>query len=172
MDPASAIGVASAVLTFIDFARELLSTVHSVYTSSTGKTLAHKTLEDVTLEMQRLSGALASHKPTMDQSKDELAMTSLADRCSKLSSEILAHLEQTKAKKGNHGYSFIECVKAASKNIWTKKEVLRLQENLDQCMTLLLQQWTVLEKYLVCPFSYFLYPLSPFVMPLSQCNTC
>ena len=96
--------------------------------------------------MQRLSTGLVSLKPTMDQSKDEIVVSNLALRCSELAERIIILLKKTQATKGKDGYSLIASLRAASKTVWTKKEISQLQESLDQCMTLLLQQWSILER--------------------------
>jgi hypothetical protein len=152
MDPASAIGIASAVITFIGFSREFISTAYSIYNSSAQKTLADQTLEEVTLQLQRLSRGFLSLKPTMDQSETEIAMSSLAARCSILSAKILALLKKTQATGAGKGKPLLKSLKIASKSIWTEKEILQLRDNLDQCMTLLLQHWTILQRYTLASF--------------------
>lgn len=144
MDPASAIGVASGVLTFIDFTSKFISTINGIYNSSSGQTMAHETLEDVTRKMRELSERLVFDKPSLELSSDEIVINSLASHCSQFAHEIIVRLERTKVKKG---HSLIQSVKAASKIIWTKEEVNSLQENLDRCVGHLLLQWTVVQRY-------------------------
>lgn len=47
MDPITAIGLATHILTFVDFAREIITTVHDLYQSSTGSST--KNFESETL---------------------------------------------------------------------------------------------------------------------------
>jgi hypothetical protein len=143
MDPAS-IGITSGVITFVGFTYQFLSVVHSIYDFASNAHLEYETLEDVTLKMKDLSSQLISHKPSLAQSNDERNMSLLASHCLDLAEEIIGRLNNTKVKK----HSLIESVKAASKTLWTKGNIGRLQGKLDRCMNQLSLQLTVMMRLL------------------------
>ena len=148
MDPASAIGTASAVLSFVNFTYDFFSTVSKIYDS--GEAMNIETLESVSREMKRLSSGVISSNRTSPQTPDENAIAMLAEQCQRLSKAILDQLDYVKPKlepnKVKRRQKFIESVKTAVRMYCREDEVMRLQRNLETCRSQLHLQLTVTQK--------------------------
>jgi len=148
MDPASAIGTASAVLSFVNFTYDFFSTVSKIYDS--GEVLNIETLESVSREMKRLSSGIISSDSKSPQTPDENAIAMLAEQCQRLSQEIIDQLDKVKLKldsnKVNKPQKFIASVKAAMRMYCREDEVMRLQRNLENCRAQLHLQLMVTQK--------------------------
>jgi len=128
MDPASAIGVASSAITFLEFMYKFTSTVFSIVTD--GGPTEYDDLEDVCRKMRDVSLDVDSSRNTTSiLSPMQIATTSLANQCRLLAERILRKLEKTKPRNRK----LIPIVKAAVKYACSKEEFSILQKNLDTC---------------------------------------
>jgi hypothetical protein len=91
MDPVSAIGVASSVITFVQLAYSFLSTIYCVYDD--GQPVEHDTLETMSTHMRELSSQLISKKQS-SQRQEDAAIVSLATQCHQLAAHIARRLQQ------------------------------------------------------------------------------
>jgi glycine/serine hydroxymethyltransferase len=126
MDPVSAIGVASSIVTFVELAYSFLSTVYTVYDNE--RQVEHVTLETVSTKMKELSSQLISEKQ-FSQSQEDVAIVSLATQCHQLAADMTRRLSKSKGVKGKITHS----IKAAIKIICSKNDIARLQKTLDGC---------------------------------------
>jgi hypothetical protein len=128
MDPASAIGVASAAITFLEFAYKFTSIAFSLVTDS-GAT-EYGSLEDTCCKMRDMSRSiLSSQNPAIVPSPAEMAVISLSNQCRLLADRILRKLE--KVKPANRKVTSV--IKAAVKLVSSKEEFEILQKNLNTC---------------------------------------
>ena len=131
MDPFSALGVASNVITFIDFTSRLINGGLELYHSTDGATAAHRTLEDVTKDLGNLCDSLS---PTQldtlgsGHSDSEVALLPLLEPCKKLGQELLAVLEGLKVKRRGKAW---KSAQQALKSTWKAKKIKSYQEQLD-----------------------------------------
>jgi hypothetical protein len=139
MDPVSAIGVASSVITFVQLAYSFLSTIYSVYDD--GQPVEHDTLGTISTHMRELSSQLISEKQS-SQRQEDIAIVSLATQCHQLAADIARRLSKSKGGKGKIMHS----IKAAIKIICSKDDIARLQKSLDGCRAQLHLQLTVSSK--------------------------
>jgi hypothetical protein len=139
MDPVSAIGVASSVITFVELAYSFLSTVYSVY--GDGQLVEHDALGTVSTAMRELSSQLISEKQ-FSQRQEDVAIVSLATQCHQLAVDIARRLSKSKGGKG----IALNSIKAALKIICSKDDIVRLQKALDGCRAQLHLQLTVSSK--------------------------
>ena len=85
MDPFTAIGLASNILSFIDFSAQLINGAQEIYDSASGTTGGNKSREAIVSEMNNFSLKLLP--PDDSQlSGDEKALCRLAAECNILSS--------------------------------------------------------------------------------------
>ena len=100
MDPATAIGVASSAITFVEFTYGFLSAVYGIYDD--GRPVEHDVLEDVSLKMREFSSQLILQRGS-SQREEDIAIVSLASQCHFLSDNMVTRLGKTKTKKRQLG---------------------------------------------------------------------
>jgi hypothetical protein len=129
MDPLTAIGLASNILSFIDFSAQLINGAREIYDSTTGATEDNKSREAIVSEMKKFSSKLLP--PDDSQlSGDEKALCRLAAECNILSGQILDLLGKIKPKDPK---SRSQSFWAALKNKVHEKEKLELEKRLENC---------------------------------------
>lgn len=97
MDPLSAVGLATGILQFIEFAWHLTSGTIEIYRNGTTKENAH--LSNVIDDLCDLSDDLDTG--CLGNSKHDKALKRLAVNCASLSEELLGILEKLKASEKN-----------------------------------------------------------------------
>jgi hypothetical protein len=142
MDPLTAIGLASAIVQFVDFSTKLIGGAREIYHSTTGSTTQNVTLGVVVIEMRAWSSKRSSPGPSSIQS-EEKAICSLAKECQKLSGEILELIQKTKPKKQK---SRTEAFSAAIRDKWHESDKLQLLERLENCRRQLTAQLETLDR--------------------------
>lgn len=89
MGPQTAFGLASNILTFVDFASKVISSAHTFYVSGTGKMAGNMESQSVTLYITALAKKAARRdEPTafaMDQT-----LVDLENQCHTISTELLS----------------------------------------------------------------------------------
>ncbi|KAK3317381.1 hypothetical protein B0T19DRAFT_488646 [Cercophora scortea] len=129
MDPITAIGLASGILSFLNFSASLVQGAISIHDSLDGDLEENRSLEMVVGEMKQLSTLLLSP----DDSKlvgPEKGLCGLASECRALSSRLLELLEKIKPKDSS---SKTQSLWSALKNKMYEKEKLELEQRLDYC---------------------------------------
>ncbi|KIY00632.1 uncharacterized protein Z520_03295 [Fonsecaea multimorphosa CBS 102226] len=129
LDPLSAIGLASAIVQFVDFGAEIIQGAREVYGSMSGATERNRSLEVVVSQMSNLISKLSAQGDSQ-QSEDEKALGRVADECKILAKQILDLLEKIKAKDPN---STLQAVWAALKNQKYRRERQELEGRLESC---------------------------------------
>ena len=126
MDPASALGVASAVITFIDFGFKLTRGTFEIYKSTTGSTEnnAHinaitQDLRDVTLDLYQNFAGSTEH---------EKAIKNIAAECRALSDKILKILQRLTISEK----SWRKSLKAKFQGLIKEEDINSLQSELDR----------------------------------------
>jgi hypothetical protein len=155
MDPFTAIGLASNILSFIDFSAQLINGAREIYDSTAGTTEDNKSREAIVSEMKIFSSKLLP--PDDSQlSGDEKALCRLAAECNILSSQILDLLGKIKPKDPK---SKSQSFWAALKNKVHEKEKLELEKRLENCRSQLELQLNYWMRS-PCP-PYLTSPLKP-----------
>ena len=143
MDPLSAIGLASAITQFIDFAGKIAVGTHQVYTSGAGSTAADADIELCASELDGLCTRLST-TGLSPKSEDDQALCRLAGRCKTLSTQLSALLRSTRAKDPNSRWNcFVSSVKTQIK----KTERDELLNRLSECRAQLEIQLVRLTRY-------------------------
>ncbi|EXJ68983.1 uncharacterized protein A1O5_07918 [Cladophialophora psammophila CBS 110553] len=129
LDPLSAIGLASAIVQFVDFSAEIIQGAREVYGSMSGTTERNRSLELVVSEMINLTSKLSSTHYSQ-QSEDEKALGRVANECKILADQVLDLLQKIKAKDPG---STLQALWAALKNQKYKRQRLELEGRLESC---------------------------------------
>lgn len=93
MDPLSAISLASAVISFIDFGCQITSEAHEIYRSSHGLTQDFEEIQDACERSKELTEAI---KSTVNATDHE-GLQTLADSCLETAGEITTVLNRLKS---------------------------------------------------------------------------
>jgi hypothetical protein len=99
MDPITAIGFASSILTFVEFSWNLISGTCEIYTSPNGSTSENAHISHVIKDFRKVTHGLDSDFE--GNSRHEKALHKLASKCAELSQELLELLRRLKVKEGH-----------------------------------------------------------------------
>jgi hypothetical protein len=146
MDPASAIGVASAVITFAQFTFQFIVATKTIRDNASNQLLGFQTREAMINKIQDLASRASFQKEVLD--KQERAINEVATECKMISNEIIDLLRRMEPKMGKNGqYSWYESLKGAAKELFMKGKLDKLQEDLRACIEMLLQQRIFSDRY-------------------------
>jgi hypothetical protein len=129
MDPFTAIGFASSILSFIDFSSKVVTGAIEIYGSDSRNTNEGRSSEAIVVEMRRF---VAKLQPPKDSklTESEKALCKLAVECDSLAEQILSLLEKVKAKnRKSKGSSLVAAIKAKMYD----GDRRRLEEHLNYC---------------------------------------
>lgn len=144
MDPISIIGLASSIITFIDFGIELVSFGREIQSSERGLVTQNATLERLVEETQAwCSNLRASYKSSLP-TPEKRAIVSLAGECKAISDEILIQLKKIKPE---HPKSKPSIAIAVIKDKWHKEDRAKLQTRLEKCQSQLKEQLETLDRF-------------------------
>jgi uncharacterized protein (DUF342 family) len=125
MDPITAIGLASSLITFVDFATKIVAGTYEVYNSVTGTTIGNAHIDTVIGDLKGVAAELEIDLPGI--SKHERALKDLASNCQKDGNELLRLLDTIKVDgKRSTWKSF----KTTLISIRKQKEIVGLQKRL------------------------------------------
>ncbi|EXJ81430.1 hypothetical protein A1O3_07722 [Capronia epimyces CBS 606.96] len=126
MDPLSAIGLASNILSFIDFSCGVVKHTYEVYNSATGATSANAHIKTVIDDLAKATEALGPEvEATTKHSK---ALHELAQKCSGLSEDLLRILKKLQVTRKNSKWQSLRKTLRAA---WSEKEVASIEKRLD-----------------------------------------
>lgn len=129
MDPVTAIGLASGILSFITFSTDVLHSAVKIHASVTGALEENWSLEFVTREMDSLSSRLLARE-TSSLLEENVSLCNLVAECQRLSGEILALLNKIKPDNPmSKRQSFLSAVK----DKYYEKDKRELEKRLDKC---------------------------------------
>ena len=129
MDPVTAIGLASGIISFVTFSIKLVSGAIKIHDAADGQLQENLSRELVIQEMQRLSGRLlAPDNATL--MGEEKGLCVLATECQSISNDLIALLERIKPKDPS---SKAQSLWSALKNAIHDKEKVELEGRLDRC---------------------------------------
>lgn len=121
MDPFSALGLASNVIQFVDFAWTLISETRRIVKSEDGLKGDYRVLEVVVADVEQYTKAISP----VPSSSPQLKM--LAKECSSISAELLGALNAMKLSGSRtHWTSFL----AALRQVWKQNKIEKLSNRL------------------------------------------
>jgi hypothetical protein len=130
MDPVTALGVAAAVVQFVDYASTLISSTIRIYRS--GRDSEHSTvLETIVKDLVQRNDQLSKSASTLSYGqclpRDE-DLRQLCGKCNRVAKDLIIALERLKVGQGNKIWaSFIQ----ALRTMWSEAEIELLRKNLD-----------------------------------------
>ncbi len=95
MDPFTALGAASAILTFVDFAGKLLSGATAIYHSVPGGTVDNNHIDEITNDLANVTAGLVIAAP--DTTANSPAVKDIAKKCHAFFRELQGLLVNIKA---------------------------------------------------------------------------
>jgi len=141
MGPASAIGVASSAITFLEISYKFARTVYNIYDDN--KPSAYEQLATVTQEMETLSAKMVDQLQPPSQSLEDLTLATLVKQCYHLSSTLLLKIKKTNPEHPK----FRDVIRAAARTVFKAEEIRRLQHNLENCRSQLHLQMHLSHRY-------------------------
>jgi len=129
MDPASAIGVTSAVITFLEFSWKVVRNAKEIYDSADGCPNGNLTRESVAKSMQAFSRKLQPPDPSAIPPEYQ-GICELSSECQSISSEILKISDSLKIEGERSRY---KALKTGFKAWKLKKDLIQLEERLARC---------------------------------------
>lgn len=142
MDPFAAIGLASNIISFVDYGTKIVNGAREIYDSASGMTEESQALDSIASKMKGLSSKLLPSTGS-PRSEDEEALCRIAAECNIISDKILEHLSKIKPKDSR---SRRDVFFAAAKNKFREKERLELEKRLASCRSQLDLQLNVLTR--------------------------
>jgi hypothetical protein len=91
MEPVTAIGLASAILSFVDFAQKVATGADELYNSAAGATEDNTNIKIIIKDLDEAAADLAD---LSGKTKHTQALNSLAAKCRKLSEDLLRLLDK------------------------------------------------------------------------------
>lgn len=144
MDPATAVGFASSILTFIDFSYKLVNGTLQIIDG--GTTTGNDHWAKVADDLQRLTTALETD--FLEPSEHEAALRSLAAGCKKLSEKLQAVLQKLTVNSDPRasGVSKWEAFKVSLRSIFKRGEVEALVAQLGEYRSEILARLALILK--------------------------
>lgn len=130
MDPISAVGFASSVLTFVDFSATLVRGTYELYQSGTTRDNAHIT--NVLEDLRQATKELSSRDALDMKDQHQRALASLSEKCLQLSEELAAILDDLQIKGKNRKW---KSVKSAWMNITKQSTITSMEKKLAEYRT-------------------------------------
>jgi len=125
MDPITAVGFASSILTFIGFSWNLVTGTYEVLESVSGTTAENAHIGNVIDDLHAVTAALKSCQ--LGRSDHEKALRQLASKCANLSKELLSLLENLKVKGKNSAW---KSLKAKWESMTKEKDISSMETRL------------------------------------------
>lgn len=116
MDPATAIGTASAILSFIEFSWGLVAGAKEIYDSADGTSRYNANIREMTSNLQGLTESLEAG--VLGNSKPEHDLRRLISDCNALSNELMAMLQKLQGTG-----SFLDAIKVNFRSMRKKDEI-------------------------------------------------
>lgn len=126
MDPATAIGFVSGIITFIDFSWKVITGTREVYESATGTTSENVRISTIIADLQAVTQRLISNVEA--KTKHEKALIDLADNCHELAQYLLKILEKLKVTERNSKW---QSLKVKLESMRKGKEIVSIEKRLD-----------------------------------------
>lgn len=129
MDPVTAVGLASAIISFIPLGIKVLQNAYEIKSSLDGSVKQNETREQIVKEMQAVAARL---KIRVDESRlkpKQMELYNLASRCSDLAKQIFDLLDRIKPKGSTTSAKYYSAFR-----VWCKEsEIKELEKSLESC---------------------------------------
>lgn len=154
MDPLSALGFASNIVSFVQFASGLIQSTHKIYSSATGASTQNEHLDGIYARLSGLANNLScspENGPRADSSNDDgpskqtQELERLAIVCKAHCDSLLGILEALRLKQGAKKRRWKSFQKAMLE-VWRLDDVLELKSRIDDVQKLLVTHICAISK--------------------------
>jgi hypothetical protein len=128
MDGLSAVGLASNILQFVDFASTLVGKGVEIYKSAEGSTFFHGDLRSSVGRLQALSSSIQS-RPLVPRDEDEIEIVKIASQCHQIAAELKKALEGLVAAPNSWSSSAWK----ALRSVWDQPKIDDMAKRLEMC---------------------------------------
>lgn len=153
MDPLTAIGLASNILSFIDFSFNLIGGSHRLLNSASGLTPENCRLGTVVEDLKVVTERLVSDLPGKTQNEKELCK--LADDCHTISRELLDILSRLKLGDKKSKWN---AFRAKWQSMMQEKSIASIEESLRSYQSMILIRLNFMLRYVNRPLNQCLFP--------------
>lgn len=136
MDLFSALGLASNIISLVDFTWKLVAGTQAIYQSQSGTSEENAVLEIITRDMRRLGDAIV-----IDDAHSG-ALHTLAVESKNIADQLLRAMDKLRAKSRHSSWASF---KAALRDVWSRSEIQALYRRLSE----LQKQITIHIQYLM-----------------------
>lgn len=157
MDPVSAVGVASAALSFASFADRFVSGAVEIYKSSSG---CEKEIEDAASDIEHMRGIIQKIQGPHTNNSDSVVETyveaklwDIVKECKQLHTKFQDLIGQTRLT-GKEQLRFIASIRVKWRSVTAKQELARLslrltqlQNNINTCLLILLRYGSLRRRH-------------------------
>lgn len=157
MDPISALGLASNIVQFVQFANSLIQGTQAIYSSATGSSSSTKHLDHVFTTLSRLSKDLSapidqpdntpeSERCEYGPSKHTLGLQELAKTCHTYCEGLIEIVSKLKLKQGStwrRGRSFYKAMLEA----WKREDIEQLRAQIRDVEQLMVTHLCAISRY-------------------------
>lgn len=150
MDPVTAIGLVSGILTFVPFGTKLVKGTIEIREALDGTLDENRTRQEVAQEMKRLSARLLPPDDTKLVA-EEKSLCLLAKKCSSMSEQLIKLLEDVKS---DNSRSIRQSLWSSLKSKMHGKERMDLEQRLDHCRNQLELQLLFVTRAVSCHHIY------------------
>jgi uncharacterized protein YukE len=126
MDPLTAIGLASNILSFIDFSAKLIKGAYKIYSSQSGTTEENEDSSKLLDDLREATEALYSD--FRGQTKHEKSLRKLSENCRQLSAELQTVLNKLRVTEKD---SRLKSVVVSLMSMRKEKEIASIEKRLD-----------------------------------------
>jgi hypothetical protein len=126
MDPLTAIGLASNILSFIDFSAKLIKGAYAIYISPSGTTAENDDSSRLLDDLRQATEALDSD--FQGKTKHEKSLCKLSENCRQLSEELQAILKKLRVTEKD---SRLKSIIVSLKSMRKEKEIASIEKRLD-----------------------------------------
>ena len=116
------VGLVSNVVQFVDFAGELVSKTHEIYSSVDGVSKDHADIEYVAEKTRALAETLKLSNPSADPE-----LLQLCTECSRIADELLDALTKSQV---NGKHTRFKSARQALRSVWSKEKISKIQRTL------------------------------------------
>lgn len=157
MDPVSALGIAAAVVQFVEFAYGLVSSSNEIFHSTKGARLENLELEEVYGTLHRLGaeleirfrpeGITSTLPSALPSSKQVSDLRQLSEACKSDCDELLGILRNLKVEEGTH--RLCRSVKAALQNATSRRKIAEIEARLERTQRAMSLLIATITRYLL-----------------------
>ena len=141
MDPISALGLSSNILTFIDAASKILAGTYEVYQSATGTTQENAHVDTVTEHLRDIAAKLDPN--CVDKTAHGRALKDIAQKCETLAQDLLHLLLKLKITGKQ---SMWKSLTVTLKSMRKERVIAAMEKRLSEYQSLILLRLTMMLK--------------------------